>query len=82
MPSPSFEGQSDQRHQGTVASFDTQRRNGTVVRDNGQSHAFGAEALDGQLRLLRPGQRVHWLPDAHGGIVYLTLITLPLDSQQ
>ncbi len=70
------------RHQGTVASYDSAQRSGTVVCDNGQSRTFTADTLGAQLRLLRPGQRVHWLTDYRGDISYLTLITLPISAER
>jgi|GEM_PF-3575823 2-phospho-L-lactate guanylyltransferase len=83
MSSPSLTARPDQptpRRQGTVATFDPEHRSGSVISDDGQSHTFCGDALDAQLRLLRPGQRVHWLSDDHGDTRYLTLITLPVGN--
>jgi cold shock CspA family protein len=45
--------------QGTIASFDPDRRSGTVLLDDGTPVDFDAPAFDASgLRLLRLGQRV------------------------
>lgn len=45
--------------QGTIATFDTDTRSGTLLLDDGSELVFGAAAFDRSgLRLLRLGQRV------------------------
>ncbi|BAL92310.1 hypothetical protein AMIS_70900 [Actinoplanes missouriensis 431] len=45
--------------QGTVATFDSGTRSGTLLLDDGSELGFGAEAFQRSgLRLLRLGQRV------------------------
>ncbi|MEU8236625.1 cold-shock protein [Actinoplanes missouriensis] len=45
--------------QGTVATFDSATRSGTLLLDDGSELGFGAEAFQRSgLRLLRLGQRV------------------------
>ena len=45
--------------QGTIATFDPDRRSGTLLLDDGSELAFGADAFDRSgLRRLRLGQRV------------------------
>jgi 2-phospho-L-lactate/phosphoenolpyruvate guanylyltransferase len=61
--------------QGTVATFDPDRRNGSLLLDDGTSMEFSAAAFDASgLRLLRLGQRVR-VERAGGSEV--TLVTLP-----
>jgi cold shock CspA family protein len=55
--------------QGTIATFDTQTRSGTLLLDDGTPLVFGAEAFQRSgLRLLRLGQRVTVESDAAGGV--------------
>lgn len=55
--------------QGTIATFDTTTRSGTLLLDDGSELAFGSAAFDRSgLRLLRLGQRVTVVSDAAGGI--------------
>jgi cold shock CspA family protein len=64
--------------QGTVATFDPQVRNGTVLLDDGSELAFPAAAFEASgLRLLRLGQRVRVEHDDAGAVVRITLPTLP-----
>ncbi len=45
--------------QGTIATFDSDRRSGTLLLDDGTELAFDAAAFEKSgLRHLRPGQRV------------------------
>ena len=65
------------RVQGTVATFDTQTRSGTLLLDDGTELAFPTEAFDASgLRLLRLGQRVRLDRDDTGTIVKITLPTM------
>jgi len=62
--------------QGTVATYDTDQRSGTVLLDDGTELVFPAAAFDASgLRLLRPGQRVR-LERRDGVITALALITM------
>jgi len=55
--------------QGTVATFDTQSRSGTLLLDDGTELAFPPEAFARSgLRLLRLGQRVSVESDAGGTV--------------
>ncbi|TNY34941.1 hypothetical protein EIO00_21335 [Thermomonospora catenispora] len=64
--------------QGTVGTFDTRTRSGTVLLDDGTELTFDAEAFAaGGLRLLRLGQRVN-LAVENGRIQAITLSTFPL----
>ncbi|MFD2349264.1 hypothetical protein ACFSTC_07580 [Nonomuraea ferruginea] len=64
--------------QGTVRSFDTGTRSGTVFLGDGTVLAFPTRAFDaGPLRLLRTGQRVN-IAVTDGEITYITLSTFPL----
>jgi 2-phospho-L-lactate guanylyltransferase len=64
------------RMQGTVATFDAQRRNGTVLLDDGTEVSFDTAAFDASgLRLLRSGQRLR-LTQRDGHVVDLALITM------
>jgi 2-phospho-L-lactate/phosphoenolpyruvate guanylyltransferase len=64
--------------QGTVATFDPSTRAGTVLLDDGSEVQFPATAFAASgLRLLRLGQRVRLDRDDAGGIVKITLPTLP-----
>jgi len=62
--------------QGTVATYDTDQRSGTVLLDDGTELVFPTAAFDASgLRLLRPGQRVR-LERRDGVITALALITM------
>ena len=62
--------------QGTVATFDAQRRSGTVLLDDGTPLDFDAAAFDASgLRLLRLGQRVR-LERVDGRVASLRLVTM------
>jgi 2-phospho-L-lactate guanylyltransferase len=64
--------------QATVRSFDTHRRTGEVLLDDGRAMSFPARAFDASgLRLLRLGQRVRLRLDADGEVEFLTIATLP-----
>ncbi|GAB3871890.1 cold-shock protein [Dactylosporangium cerinum] len=64
--------------QGTVATFDEDTRTGTVLLDDGAQLQFPAAAFDASgLRHLRLGQRVRIDHDAAGGVIKVTLPTLP-----
>jgi 2-phospho-L-lactate guanylyltransferase len=64
------------RRQGTVATFDPQTRAGSLLLDDGTELAFPASAFDASgLRLLRLGQRVRVERDDHGQITRVTLAT-------
>ncbi|SEG87267.1 Cold shock protein, CspA family [Thermomonospora echinospora] len=64
--------------QGTVGTYDTATRTGTVLLDDGTELAFDAEAFAaGGLRLLRLGQRVNLAVEG-GRITVVTLSTFPL----
>ncbi|MEU8659485.1 cold-shock protein [Actinoplanes philippinensis] len=53
--------------QGTIATFDTDTRSGTLLLDDGTPLSFDAEAFQRSgLRLLRLGQRVTVESDATG----------------
>ncbi|MEV6350384.1 cold-shock protein [Actinoplanes sp. NPDC051851] len=55
--------------QGTIATFDTASRTGTLLLDDGSELAFGTEAFDRSgLRLLRLGQRVGIDADPDGTV--------------
>jgi 2-phospho-L-lactate guanylyltransferase len=63
--------------QGTVATFDEQHHNGSLLLDDGTSLTFPATAFEASgLRLLRLGQRVRVERDEAGGISLITLPTL------
>jgi cold shock CspA family protein len=60
--------------QGTIATFDTVSRSGTLLLDDGTPLSFGAAAFQRSgLRLLRLGQRVTVESDA-AGVVFRVLI--------
>ncbi|BEL11731.1 hypothetical protein Q0Z83_099220 [Actinoplanes sichuanensis] len=60
--------------QGTIATFDTETRSGTLLLDDGTRLSFGAEAFQRSgLRLLRLGQRVTVESDATG-VIWRVLI--------
>jgi 2-phospho-L-lactate guanylyltransferase len=63
--------------QATVATYDATNRSGTVLLDDGRRVAFGAGALAGSVRLLRPGQRVRIDTDVDATVVRVQLVTLP-----
>jgi 2-phospho-L-lactate guanylyltransferase len=64
--------------QGTVATFDTDDRTGTVLLDDGTSVRFTAVAFDTSgLRLLRLGQRVSLHINTEGLVTRLRLPTMP-----
>jgi 2-phospho-L-lactate guanylyltransferase len=64
--------------QGTVASFDTESRSGTLLLDDGTEIAFDRDAFDESgLRLLRLGQRLRVEHDRLGRVSRVTLPTLP-----
>ncbi|HEY7858633.1 MAG TPA: 2-phospho-L-lactate guanylyltransferase [Candidatus Nanopelagicales bacterium] len=63
--------------QGTVRSFDSAVRGGTVILDDGTTLRFDSHAFDiGGLRLLRPGQRVRMRVEAIEGADVVTALTL------
>jgi 2-phospho-L-lactate/phosphoenolpyruvate guanylyltransferase len=63
--------------QGTVATFDEQAHNGSLLLDDGTAVEFPAEAFEASgLRLLRLGQRVRVERDEAGAITLVTLPTL------
>jgi hypothetical protein len=65
--------------QATAFTFDPRTRGGSVLLDDGTPLPFDAEAFDaGQLRLLRPGQRVRVRTEGSGEarrVVFVTLQT-------
>jgi cold shock CspA family protein len=62
--------------QATVASYDGQTRDGTVVTDDGVLYPFRSTALAGSgLRFLRPGQRVRAELE-NGEITEIQILTL------
>ncbi|WP_030164458.1 hypothetical protein [Spirillospora albida] len=64
--------------QGTVRTFDTATRTGSVLLDDGTELPFDAEAFGaGGLRLLRFGQRVNLALDGDR-VAVVTLSTFPL----
>jgi len=64
--------------QGTVATFEAETGDGTVLLDDGTSVAFdGAAFHAGGLRHLRLGQRVRLDTDEDGRIRRVTLVTMP-----
>ncbi|MGE5829366.1 MAG: cold-shock protein [Micromonosporaceae bacterium] len=64
--------------QGTVATFDEQAHEGTLLLDDGTEVSFPAAAFAASgLRLLRIGQRVRIDHDDQGTITRVTLPTLP-----
>ena len=63
--------------QGTVATFDADRRCGTVLLDDGSELPFAADAFDSSgLRLVRLGQRLRLVRGAAGEVTDLSLITM------
>jgi 2-phospho-L-lactate guanylyltransferase len=68
----------DQGMQGTVATWNTESRSGTVLLDNGVELTFPTEAFDASgLRLLRLGQRVRLDTGDDGQIYRLAIPTMP-----
>ena len=64
--------------QGTVRTYDSTTRSGSVLLDDGTEVGFDAAAFAaGGLRLLRLGQRVNLAMEA-GRVSAITLSTLPL----
>jgi 2-phospho-L-lactate guanylyltransferase len=64
--------------QATVATYSSDSRSGSVLRDDGVELPFAAAAFDGSgLRLLRPGQRVA-IRVVDGEVVALALPTVDL----
>jgi 2-phospho-L-lactate guanylyltransferase len=67
--------------QATSYTFDPVTRCGSVLLDDGTPLPFDAAAFDaGNLRLLRPGQRVRIRTEGHGAerrVVFVTLQTFP-----
>ncbi|MFI7547381.1 cold-shock protein [Actinoplanes sp. NPDC049599] len=60
--------------QGTVATFDAQTRNGTLLLDDGSELPFPAAAFDASgLRLLRLGQRVSISAGPDGAVTKVEL---------
>ena len=63
--------------QGTVATFDADRRCGTVLLDDGFELSFPTDAFDNSgLRLVRLGQRLRLDRDADGAVTDISLITM------
>ncbi|MEV6011222.1 hypothetical protein AB0M29_30915 [Streptomyces sp. NPDC051976] len=67
--------------QATAFTFDAETRTGSVLLDDGTPLPFDAPAFDaGELRLLRPGQRVRIRTEGAGSarrVTFLTLQTFP-----
>jgi cold shock CspA family protein len=64
--------------QGTVASYDPERRMGTMLLDDGSEIEFDEAAFDASgLRLLRLGQRLRVEHDRDGRVVRVALPTIP-----
>jgi 2-phospho-L-lactate/phosphoenolpyruvate guanylyltransferase len=64
--------------QGTVATYDPESRNGTVLLDDGTEMAFDAAAFAASgLRLLRFGQRLRLECTPDGRIVRFAIPTMP-----
>ncbi len=63
--------------QGTVWEFDSERRDGRVVLDDGRTVSFSSAVFAASgLRLLRPGQRVRFELDDAQDVRSLTILTL------
>jgi YD repeat-containing protein len=63
--------------QGTVATFDPDRREGTVLLDDGTPVAFDKAAFDASgLRLLRFGQRLRLECDENGHVTRVAIPTM------
>jgi 2-phospho-L-lactate guanylyltransferase len=64
--------------QGTVATWDPESGDGTVLLDDGTSVAFAGKAFEASgLRLLRLGQRLRLEYGPDGTVVLLALVTVP-----
>ena len=64
--------------QGTVASYDPDDRDGTVLLDDGTEMAFDTAAFQASgLRRLRFGQRLRLECDETGRIVRIAIPTMP-----
>jgi 2-phospho-L-lactate guanylyltransferase len=67
--------------QATAFTYDPETRTGSVLLDDGTPLEFDRAAFDaGQLRLLRPGQRVRIRTEGSGAarrVVFVTLQTYP-----
>lgn len=62
--------------QGTVRTFDSQTRSGSVLLDDGSELTFDGDAFDAErLRFLRWGQRVRIETAPDGRVTYVTLAT-------
>ncbi|KOX05889.1 MULTISPECIES: hypothetical protein [unclassified Streptomyces] len=63
--------------QATAFTYDPETRSGQVLLDDGTPVPFDRAAFDaGDLRLLRPGQRVRIETEGEGGTLRITLVTL------
>ncbi|MFG1667277.1 hypothetical protein [Streptomyces sp. Y7] len=63
--------------QATAYTYDAETRSGSVLLDDGTPVPFDAAAFDaGDLRLLRPGQRVRIETEGEGENLRITLVTL------
>ncbi|HEY3480460.1 MAG TPA: hypothetical protein VGL02_16310 [Streptomyces sp.] len=63
--------------QATAFTFDAETRTGSVLLDDGTPLPFDAPAFDaGELRLLRPGQRVRIRTEGAGSARRVTFLTL------
>ncbi|MCN9242836.1 hypothetical protein NGF19_18870 [Streptomyces sp. RY43-2] len=63
--------------QATAYTYDPETRTGQVLLDDGTPLPFDAPAFDaGELRLLRPGQRVRIEVEGEGTARHITLVTL------
>jgi 2-phospho-L-lactate guanylyltransferase len=64
--------------QGTVATFDETKQDGSLLLDDGTTVTFPTAAFSASgLRLLRLGQRVRIERSATGDVTLVTLVTLP-----
>jgi cold shock CspA family protein len=64
--------------QGTVATFDETKHDGSLLLDDGTTVTFPTAAFAASgLRLLRLGQRVRVERSATGDVTLVTLVTLP-----
>jgi 2-phospho-L-lactate guanylyltransferase len=63
--------------QATVATFDSERREGTALLDSGAEIAIPRDAFDASgLRLLRLGQRLRFELDGDGRVARVSLVTM------
>jgi 3D (Asp-Asp-Asp) domain-containing protein len=63
--------------QATSYTYDSETRSGSVLLDDGTPLDFDAAAFDaGDLRMLRPGQRVRIETEGEGEARRVTLVTL------